>query len=63
MPLGRLTPGNTADIIIVDPNHSWTVKSAELISNGRCTPFDGWQMQGRVTHTIVNGDIVYQYDN
>ncbi len=59
-PLGTLEPGSTADVIIYDPNSAWTVDSSKLISKGKCTPFDGWQMQGKVTHTIINGNIVYQ---
>jgi dihydroorotase len=61
-PLGSLEPGYPADLMIFDPEPVWTVDSAKLKSSGKCTPFDGWQMQGRVSHTIINGAIVHQDD-
>jgi dihydroorotase len=31
-------------------------------SHGRNTPFLGWEMKGRVTHTLLNGRLVYALD-
>jgi dihydroorotase len=59
-PLGRLQIGGAADITVFDPNLEWTYRAAEGRSKSRNSPFDGWQLKGAVTATIVAGKIVYQ---
>jgi dihydroorotase len=59
LPAGSLQEGSPADVIVVDPGLAWTLNRSQLRSAGRNTPFDGWEMAGRVTHTILNGRIVY----
>jgi dihydroorotase len=60
LPYGRIEPGHTADIIIIDPDKTWTVQEKGLLSGGKFTPFDGWELQGKVSHTILNGELIYQ---
>ncbi|RCS58520.1 dihydroorotase [Parvibium lacunae] len=60
LPAGTLQLGARADICIFDPHASWTVQPSELVSQGRNTPFLGYELQGRVTHTLVEGRIVFQ---
>ena len=38
---------------------AWTVDSTSFESLSRNTPFDGWELPGRATHTIVNGTVVW----
>ena len=57
---GSLQPGNDADIVIIDPEKSWTVRASEFVSKGKNTPFDGWELTGVVTHTILGGRSVYE---
>ena len=57
---GSLTLGTIADLCIFDPEKSWTVTEKTLISEGKNTPTLGWEMKGKVTHTILNGRIVYR---
>jgi len=52
---GRLKPGADADIIVVDPKEEWTVDAKAFASRSRNTPFGGWELKGRVRHTIVGG--------
>jgi len=59
VPAGTLSPGQAADICIFDPDRYWTVQSSQLVSRGRNTPFLNWELQGRVTHTLLDGHIVY----
>jgi dihydroorotase len=59
LPLGRLHPGAAADICIFDPEDYWTLDASGLLSQGKNTPFDGWELPGRVTHTLLQGRIVY----
>jgi len=57
---GNLSIGTGADICIFDPESSWTVETDALLSAGKNTPFASWEMTGKVTHTLVDGNIIYQ---
>jgi dihydroorotase len=57
---GNLSIGAGADICIFDPESSWTVERDALLSAGKNTPFASWEMTGKVTHTLVEGKIIYQ---
>ncbi len=57
---GNLTIGSRADICVFDPESSWTVERDALLSAGKNTPFTSWEMTGKVTHTLVDGNIIYQ---
>jgi dihydroorotase len=59
---GSLARGNFADVTIFDPKKRWTYDAARSRSLSRNTPFDGWQLTGRVVATIVGGKIVYRAD-
>ncbi len=56
---GSLAVGMAADLMIVDPELEWTVDPEKFYSKARNTPFAGWQMQGRVVKTIVDGKVVF----
>jgi len=56
---GSLAHGCHADVTIFDPKKKWTFEAAKSLSKSRNTPFDGWQLQGKVVATIVGGTIVY----
>jgi dihydroorotase len=56
---GTLGAGARADICIFDPRQEWQLESGAMVSRGHNTPFDGWHFRGRVTHTLVDGRIVY----
>jgi dihydroorotase len=59
-PLGRLQVGGAADITIFNPHLEWIYRAAEGRSKSRNSPFDGWQLKGAVTATVVAGKIVYR---
>lgn len=56
---GTLRPGAVADVTVIDPELNWTIDAAGFRSKSRNTPFDGRQVNGRVTCTIVGGEIRY----
>ena len=58
---GLLRPGAAADVAIVDLRKEWRIDRHRLHSKCTATPFDGWRMKGSVTHTIVNGTLVYEH--
>ncbi len=60
LPGGRLEAGADADLIIVDPAAHWICRATNFVSKGKNTAFEGWDFSGRVTHTIVSGEIVHQ---
>jgi dihydroorotase len=60
---GSLAEGRLADVTVIDPEVTWTVKPARLRSKSHNTPFSGRKMKGRVTLTIVGGRIVYSGEN
>ncbi|MBY0238718.1 MAG: dihydroorotase [Burkholderiaceae bacterium] len=57
---GRLTIGSPADICIFDPNARWTVEGAALASQGKHTPFLGYELAGQVQATIVAGHVAFE---
>ncbi|GGG67124.1 dihydroorotase [Paenibacillus radicis (ex Gao et al. 2016)] len=57
---GRLTAGYDADIVIIDPAIAWTMDERELHSSAGWSPYNGMEMQGKVTHTFVRGKTVYE---
>jgi dihydroorotase len=59
---GTLEVGKDADITIIDVDDKWEVKTEELVSKSKNTPFGGYELQGRAVMTIVGGKIVYSSD-
>jgi dihydroorotase len=56
---GTIKKGGKADIVIFDPNESWTVNPEKFKSKARNTPFRGMKLQGKVKYTIAGGKVVY----
>jgi dihydroorotase len=59
-PGGSLAPGGPADVTIVDPDLRFTLEPADSRSVSRHSPFWGRPLQGRATHTIVDGRVVHE---
>ncbi len=57
---GHLGVGAAADVCVFDPEAWWKVVPAALKSQGKNTPFTGYEMQGKVRYTLVDGQVVYQ---
>jgi dihydroorotase len=59
---GTLARGSHGDVTIFDPKKRWTFEAAKSRSKSRNTPFDGWQLTGKVVATILRGEIVFRTD-
>jgi dihydroorotase len=57
--MGHLSIGAHADLCVFDPAAAWKVEPAALKSQGKNTPFNGYEMQGRVRYTLLDGQIVF----
>ena len=60
LPLGNLAPGRAADVIVFDPEAKWRVGPKTWLSQGRNTPFWGERFKGRVTWTLLGGQVVHE---
>jgi dihydroorotase len=57
---GQLRVGSIADLCLFDPHARWTVEAGALASQGKHTPFLGYEMTGQVQATIVAGQVTYR---
>lgn len=60
IPGGTLAQGSPADLILIDPDTSWTVDGNHFQSRCNSSPLDGLTLRGKVTHTLVGGVIRHQ---
>jgi dihydroorotase len=60
---GRLVAGGVADVCVFDPAARWAVRPADLLSQGRHTPFafdtSAIELPGRVRCTLVAGQVAH----
>jgi dihydropyrimidinase len=59
---GVIQVGSDADFAIVDLNETAEITAATQFSASAYTPWEGWQMKGRVRHTILRGQTVFSVD-
>ena len=52
---GALLPGADADILVLDPRPTWTVRVADLHENVDHTPYEGTEVTGRVRDVFLRG--------
>jgi dihydroorotase len=60
VPAGDIAPGRDADVCVFDPNARVMITTDFLKSQGKNTPFIGYELPGRVRYTLVNGQVVYE---
>jgi len=57
---GQLVEGGVGDVCVFDPLSHWHVQAANLRSQGKHTPFSGYELPGRVRWTFVGGHLAYE---
>ena len=50
--------GEPANLCVLDPNETWTVRGTEMASRSHNSPWEGRELRGRVRHTILQGEFV-----
>ena len=58
--VGRVQVGALADLCVFDPAAAWTVGADSLRSQGKHTPFSGYELPGRVRYTLVGGRLAFR---
>ena len=59
---GTLNQGADADVTVFDPDLEWTYNASSDAGKSSNSPFNGWQLRGRATMTIVAGEIVWRQE-
>lgn len=57
---GDLAPGFDADIVLFDPRPERVLAASELHSRAGFSPYEGLTVSGRVTTTVLRGQVVYR---
>ncbi|KFI06270.1 dihydroorotase [Massilia sp. BSC265] len=60
LPAGTLSVGAAADVVLFDPDARWKVERKALASQGKHTPFLGYELAGQVRATVVRGRVAFQ---
>jgi len=60
LPAGTLSVGAAADVVLFDPEARWKVERKALASQGKHTPFLGFELAGQVRATLVRGRVAFQ---
>jgi len=56
---GFIKVGYYADLVIVNTGLPWSVKKENILAKCGWSPFEGFTFKSRITHTFVNGQLVY----
>jgi allantoinase len=56
---GDIKIGLDADLVLVDPNETWTIRAEESESGQGYTPFEGQELNAKVTTTFLRGHRIY----
>ncbi|MDR2041139.1 MAG: dihydroorotase [Tannerella sp.] len=56
---GYIRPGYYADLVLVNPQDTWTVSAGNLLYKCKWSPLEGQVFHTRVWKTFVNGQLVY----
>ncbi len=57
---GYIREGYWADLVLVDIDSPWTVQEKNILYKCKWSPFENQKFKSKVTHTFVNGNLVYE---
>ncbi len=58
--VGQLAVGGAADVVVLSSQGHWPVQDDSLRSQGKSTPFSGYELPGRVLVTLVAGHVAFE---
>lgn len=56
---GYVKEGYYADLVLIDPTKKWTVSKDNILYKCGWSPFEGTEFNNTITHTFVNGNLIY----
>ncbi|MEO0058769.1 MAG: hypothetical protein RLZZ312_416 [Bacteroidota bacterium] len=57
---GFVEEGFAADLVIINPNSNWQVSKENILYKCGWSPFEGQNFKSKITHTFVNGNLVFE---
>jgi dihydroorotase len=57
---GYIREGYWADLMLVDLDSPWEVTKSNILYKCKWSPFEGHKFKSSITHTFVNGNLVYE---
>lgn len=57
---GSIEVGKVADITVIDPEAVYKVDTSKFASKSKNSPFDGYEVKGKIEYTIVGGNVVVE---
>ena len=57
---GFIKEGFYADLVLINPDHSWKVQKSNILYKCKWSPFEGKKFSHSISHTFVNGNLVYK---
>jgi dihydropyrimidinase len=60
---GEIVPGNDADVVVFDPNRSWTVDWREMHMSVPYSCWDGWELTGKARDVLLRGELLVENEN
>lgn len=60
---GEILEGSLADIVIYDPEENWTITSENQHQNVDYTPYEGFNVSGKIKHVFLRGNHVVEDGN
>lgn len=57
---GKIALGYDADLIFIDPNQSYTVRTEDLYYKNPHSPYIGMKVGARITKTFLRGNLIYK---
>lgn len=55
---GCIQPGSDADFTVINLNEKHTLSAKNMVTSCGWTPYEGWELDGRVTHAFIRGKLV-----
>jgi len=57
---GCIAIGSDADLVVFNPSVQWILTQSQTNMSVDWIPYEGWKMQGKVIHTIVQGNVIVE---